>query len=190
VPPGSGSQPVPEQATNAIASLRPFDTEVEVAGQWVRVPARPAVDWLEQLMGDIELFMIFPGFCDPEDADFVDECLRTGEVTTDEVDGVTLTLIETASGRPWWTTLRMIHIAEQRWGILGSEMTRLGIDPTRISLAAWLDVLWPMFFRYMDEQKWTTFAAQIEVPPPQEAARDSIDTMEMSTDSFTSLMRG
>lgn len=141
-------------------------------------------------MGEVELFHILPGFCEPEDQEYVDDALMAGNVTTEEVDSVTLTLIEMVSGRPWWVAVRMINVAELKWGTFGAEMAMIGIDPTRISLAAWLDVLWQLFFRFLDPQKWVTFTAQIEAPPPGEAPRDSIESMEMSTDSFTALMRG
>ena len=84
----------------------------------------------------------------------------------------------------------MIRVVQDKWGILGAEMTRMGVHPDAVSLSAWLDVLWNLFFQHMDEQKWIMFATQLETPPPQIAARQTIDTMEMSTDSFTSLMRG
>jgi hypothetical protein len=190
VQPGSGKTPVPEQTVNAVASLRPFATEVNVAGQWVPFPALTAADWLELLMGDLELFLIFPGQCDEDDQEFVDDCLVQGFVDVDEVDEAALNLIETAGGRPWWIVLRMIRVVQDKWGILGAEMTRMGVHPDAVSLSAWLDVLWNLFFQHMDEQKWIMFATQLETPPPQIAARQTIDTMEMSTDSFTSLMRG
>lgn len=188
--PGSGKQSVPEQVTNAVASLRPFDTEIEVAREWVRVPARPAADWLELLMGPIELFLIFPGLCDEEDREFVEDCLAQETVTAEEVDEATLDLIEAVSGRPWWVTLRMVNVAETKWGILGADMMLRGVDATRVSFAAWLDMLWMTIFKYLDEDKWTMFSTQIEIPPPEVAARQSIETMEMSSDSFTSLMAG
>lgn len=188
--PGSGSASVPEQAVNAVASLRPFDAEVNVAGQWIPVPAMSAAEWLELIMGDLELFAIFPGQCSEEDQDYVDQCLLEGVVDTDEVDEATLDLIEAAGGRPWWIVLRMIRVAEDKWGVLGADMIRTGVDPRNLSLSAWLDVLWITFFQHMDDKKWIIFASQIEAVPPQAAARQSIETMEMSSDSFTALMRG
>lgn len=188
--PGSGSQPIPEQVTNALASLRPSDTEVYVAGEWVLVPAQTAADWLELLMGDLEPAVIFPGLCDAEDQEWVDDCLRDGVISVPEVERITLNLIEAVSGKPWWITLRMINIAERKWGVVGTDLLRQGIDATRMSLAAWLDVLWVTIFGHLEPEKWTMLALQLEAPPPEETSRSSIDTMEMSEDSFTSLMQG
>jgi hypothetical protein len=190
VQPASGRQALPAQVTNAVASLRPFDAEIAVAGEWVTIPAAPAADWLELLMGDIELFAIFPGLCSEEDQDYVDDCLRSGAVSVIDIENATLDLIEVASGRPWWVALRVIALYETAWGVLGADLIRRGIDTTRLSLAAWLDVAWPNLFMHLPEDKWTMFALQIEEPPPEEAERSSIDTLEMSQDSFTALMRG
>lgn len=188
--PGSGSQPVPEQTVNAVASLRPFATEIQVGGEWIKVPAYPAADWLELLMGPLELFAIFPGLCSEEDQEFVEDCLAEGVVTANDVDDATLDLIETVSGRPWWITLRMVNVAETKWSVLGADMALHGVDATKLSLSGWLDVLWVTIFKHLDDKKWLMFASQIEVPPPQVEVRDSIETMEMSSDSFTALMRG
>jgi hypothetical protein len=190
VQPASGRQSVPTQVTNAVASLRPFDAEINVAGEWITVPAAPAADWLELLMGNIELFAIFPGLCDEEDQEYVESCLRSGAVSVFDIENATLDLIETVSGRPWWIALRIIQLYESAWGIVGAYLIQQGIDTTRISLAAWLDVAWPTLFMHLPDDKWSMFAAQIEAPPPEEAQRSSIETVEMSQDTFTALMRG
>jgi len=150
----------------------------------------PAADWLELLMGDIELFAIFPGLCDEEDQEYVDDCLKIGTVSVLDIENATLDLIETVSGRPWWVAVRIIQLYESAWGVIGADLIRHGIDPTRISLAAWLDVAWPTLFMHLPEDKWSMFAAQIEAPPPEEAERSSIEAVEMSQDAFTTLMRG
>ena len=93
-----------------------------------------------------------------------------------KINEATLDLIEIVSGRPWWIAMRMIYVAEHRWGVIGTAMIQQGIDFTRISLAAWMDVAWLTMFTHMDEKKWTMFASQMEAPPPHEA--------------FTSLMQG
>lgn len=188
--PGSGSQPVPELSVNAAASLRPFAAEINVGGEWIKVPPYPAADWLELLMGKLELFSIFPGLCSEEDQEFVEECLAAGIVDANEIDEATLDLIETVSGRSWWITLRLVNVAEEKWGVLGTDMMLHGVDATKLSLSAWLDILWVTVFKHLDDKKWLMFASQIEAPPPEVEVRDSLETMEMSSDSFTALMRG
>ena len=190
--PGSVNQhqAVPFLPTNAVASLRPFATEINVADRWVPVPALPAADWLDLLMGDLELFLVFPGLCASEDQNYVEDCLYQGMISVSDIEDATLALIETVSGRPWWVALRLIAICEQKWGVIGTDMIRAGLDFERISLAAWLDVAWVTLFKHLAEDKWTMAASQIEAPPPQALQREPIETMEMSVDAFTSLMRG
>jgi len=189
--PGSDNpQSIPEQVTNAVASLRPFATEINVNDEWVTVPAYPAADWLELLMGDVQLYTIFPGLCDEEDQEYVEECLIAGAVSVSDIEDATLDLIETVSGRPWWMTLRIVAICQQRWGVIGTDMIIKGVDASKVSLAAWLDVAWIVMFNHLAEDKWTMFASQIETPPPQMIEAEPMETVEMSVDSFTSLMRG
>lgn len=151
-----------------------------------------AAEWLELLMGDAELLdldSIFPGLASEEDHDYVTEAMIDGDISPDQVDKLALQVISEASGRPWYVALRMIHIAMSRWSILGGRLVLAGIDPQKLSLSAWLDALWLTMFDSLPKDKWTMFSSQMEIPPPSEAKPD-MESMEMSTDAFTSLMQG
>ena len=195
-----GSQPqtpqLPELVNNPVASLRPFDVEVRIGDNWIVVPGRPAVDWLELIMGDLEEFdldAIFPGLAEDPD-ELVNESLWNGEVTVDDLYRKALELISAVAGRPWYVALRMIRLAESRWSILGSAVAR-NVDVTKVSLSAWLDELWLQLFEHTGQDKWTMLASQIEIEPPpltpdEETQKDPFAGMEMSRDQFTQLMRG
>lgn len=191
--PASGSQapPLPELVNNPVASLRPFVAEVLVCDEWIPIPAHPAATWIEQFMGgDPELDAIFPGFCSDEDQEYVNECLFNGCLDVGSVQRLTLDLISQVSGRPWWVAVRMVMIAETRWSILTSDMTLRNVRPDMLSFSAWLDVLWSSIFSHLPQEKWIEMSSLIESPPPSEAPEDPMETMEMSVDMFSNLMRG
>jgi hypothetical protein len=152
-----------------------------------------AVDWLELLWGDpqdLELETIFPGLADDEDQDYVNEVLLSGDLSLDRLQRLALDVISEVSGRPWWVTLRMISIAESKWSILGGDLVLRGIDAGKLSLSAWLDALWPIIFDRLPRDKWTMLSSMIEAVPPSETETTALESMEMSVDEFSNLMRG
>lgn len=184
---------LPELVTNPAASLWPTDSVVHVAGRDVVVPAQPAAVWLELLMGaldDFDLDAIFPALADEDDQDYVEQALYAGRLTVNDLQMLGLELVCLVSGRPWWVAIRMVHIVEKQWSILGSALVMRGVDASRLSLSAWLDALWLVMFDHIPHDKWLMVSAQLEAPPPGQTPENPLDSMEMSTDQFTSLMRG
>ena len=191
-PSGTAEPQLPELVDNPLASIRPGDIEVQAAGRWILIPAMTAADWLELLMGDVEtldLDAVFPGLASEEDQDFINEALIRGDISPEQVDKLALQLVSEASGRSWYVTLRLIHIAMSRWSILGGRLILTGLNPQHVSLSAWLDALWLTMFDSLPKDKWTMFSSQLEMPPPSEA-KPAMESMEMSADAFTSLMHG
>ena len=139
---------------------------------------------------ELDLDAIFPGLANEEDQDYVDEALANGDISITDLEKLTLDLISEVSGRPWWVAIRMIYIARMRWSIFSGNLILAQVYPDRISLSAWLDALWLNIFHGLPKDKWTMLSSILEMPPPSEAAKDNMDTMEMSVNQFTSLMSG
>lgn len=167
--------------------------EVQVADTWILVPARPAADWLELLMGepgDWDMDAIFPGLAEDPD-NLVNESLWAGEITPQELEDKTLELISTVSGRPWYVAMRMIQLAQASWSVLGTTLLLHGIDAGKVSLSSWLDGLWYAIFSSVKKEERTKLAMLIEAMPAalQNNSEDVFESMEMTADQFTSLMR-
>ena len=96
-----------------------------------------------------------------------------------------LEVISTASGRPWWVTMRLIGVARESWHILSGEM--LKVDATRMSLSGWLDVLLLVIISSMDPKDTTMFSMRLEAPPPEVETKP--EEMEMSANSFLNMGR-
>jgi hypothetical protein len=182
---------LPELVTNPLASIRATPTEVQVAGEWITIPALSAADWLELLMiEDVDLDTVFPGLAEEADQEFVLDQLLDGQLHVNDVEKLALQVITEVSGRPWWVAYRMIQIAKVAWSTLGGRLILSRIDATQISLSAWLDALWLVLFESINRDKWTMLSAQIEAVPPSEMPENPLESMEMSMDTFSEMMRG
>lgn len=147
----------------------------------------PAVDWLAVLMSDdLHLDDVFPGLLADVDVDWVEERLLQGDLELDEYQRIVFDIIETASARKWYVTLRLIEVAKSSWDSIGSEMMLRGVDAAQVSLAAWLDILLITILRNMEQKDVTMFTMRLEAPPPEEA-QEAIEDLEMSRSAFMAM---
>lgn len=146
-----------------------------------------AAEWLTVLMVEnLELDDIFPGLLDEDGVEVVEDLIIDGTLDLEEFQELVLSVIEVASARPWWVTLRLVEAARGSWDILGGEMGLRGVDPTRLSLSAWLDVLLLIIIRSMDQKDVQMFTLKLEAPPPQ-AQQDAEQSMEMPAAAFLAM---
>jgi len=124
------------------------------------IPALSAADWLAILMADpfdpddLILSLVVNG----------KDLLFAETVSADDLEYVCLDIITTASARPWWIALRLIAMARVNWSVLGAELILKGVNPTQISLAAWLDALLLTALKNMDSKDVTMFTLKLEEP--------------------------
>lgn len=172
---------VPRLNRDPIWSLKPWSAALLLAGVEYEIPALTAVDWLAYLMQpepDIDglLLDLLPAS---------DELLFDGKITLQELYDTVLDLIATVCARPWWIALRLINIARESWSVLGPQMIEK-VDPERISIAAWLDVLLVTILNNMEPRETTMFSMRLETPPPSLQAAEA-EEMEMDRGSFLSM---
>lgn len=148
-----------------------------------------AAEWLELLMGELDLELIFPGLLSDDDRELVEELLLDEEMTLDELQRRSLEIIAEVSGRPWWVALRMIDLAQSRWSVFGGALVMAGVRSDMIPLGAWLDAVWVITFDSLPKDKWTMLASLIEALPPSEMPEDRMDAFTVTTDAFTEFMR-
>lgn len=181
----SGRFQVPTLNLDPIQSMRPWPVVVTLGGRELEIPALPAVDWLAILMApESQLDDLFPGLLSPDGVDWVEEQILDGNLGLAEFQELVFQIIETVSARKWWVTLRLVDVARRSWDVVGSEMLIRGIDPARISLSAWLDVLLITVLKNMDPKDVTMFNLRLEAAPDQEQGPEE---MEMSRSAFMAL---
>lgn len=185
---GSSAPQLPELVTNPLASVSAAPCVISVGRETVEVPALNAAGWLELLIGDLDLELIFPGLLEEDDQDFVNEMLLTGDLGVGDLERRALDVIAEASGRPWWVAIRMVQLAQHNWSMLGGRLARSGVNPSQVPFGAWLDALWVTMFENLAQEKWTELVSAIEAVPPSEMPEDLMESMEMDTGMFSQFM--
>jgi hypothetical protein len=185
--PDTGRITVPSLNRDPVQSLQPWPVVVTCLHEDLTIPALPAVDWLTVLMvEELQLDDVFPGLLSGEDEDWVEEQLLRGRLELGEYERLTLDIIENASARKWYVTLRLVDLARRSWDAIGSELMLRGVDAARISLSAWLDVLLITILRNMEPKDVTMFTSRLETPPPEETV-NAMEDLEMSRSAFMAL---
>lgn len=145
----------------------------------------PAADWLAVLMSqDLTADDVFPGLLDEDEATEVEELLHSGKLDIRDAHDGALEIVSTVCGRPWWVALRLIQVAREYWDAVGGDMAAVRSDA---SIAAWLDILFSLVVRNIDDNKRTMFLMKLELAP--EGWGDPADELEMSSDAFMAMAR-
>jgi hypothetical protein len=179
----SGRVHVPKLNKDPVWSLQPWPVVVTLAGADFEIPALSAADWLSVLMKpNMDLDDMVAAFL-PE----AEELLFTSTLSLEELHTACTDTISLVSARPWWVTMRLIHVAKESWDVLGGEMAFRQTDATTMSLAKWLDILLVVILRAMDPKDTMKFSMQLEAPPVDMETKP--EDMEMSSSEFLALGR-
>lgn len=151
-----------------------------MGGEYFEIPALPAADWLPVLMCDpLELEDIFPGMAGPQAHQAIEDMLLEGVLNLGELKKLSIDILDQVTGRTWYVGLNIAAAAWNSWEIIGGELVFRGVRATDISLAAWLDAVYLIIMRNLDQDKGIIFNAKIQVPPPGfEQSDDMLPTAE------------
>lgn len=179
-------------AGDALAALKIWALDVDLGGETLEVPARPAVDWFLAILSEDVPLPLIPGLMDGDAEERITDMILDGTVTTDEIITRSRELLTAAAGRPWWEADRLIRSSAQSWQIIGGELTRLGVDLGAVSLAAALNAIYVVCVRTMDEKERNKFDIDLRLPP---IGVEGVTTEEMydekaATAAFMALMGG
>lgn len=151
--------------SDALAALRVWAIEVELAGETFTVPPRPAVEWFVAILDEDVALPLIPGLMAGSAEGRISDLLLDGLIDVDLIVQRSRELLSTAAGRPWWEADRLIRSAGASWHIIGGELTRLGVDLGRVSLAAALNAIYVICVRTMDEKERNKFDIDLRLPP-------------------------
>lgn len=152
-------------AADALAALRIWAIDVDLAGETFTVPARPAVDWFLAILDEDTALPLIPGLMEQAAEDRIGDLLLDGEITPELLITRSRELLTAAAGRPWWEADRLIRSSGASWHIIGGELIRLGVDLGAVSLAAALNAIYVVCTRTMDEKERTKFDIDLRLPP-------------------------
>lgn len=173
-----------------LAAVRPWAIEDIPFGDRVfRVPPLTADRWLELLVRDeISLWSILPGLLEEEDAaGHFQDVMVTGVVSRDQYEELVWDVVGVAAGREWFTAIYLLGnaIDPTHGDFVRGELVLAGVDASRISLAAFLDVIYFIFARHMkplDKQKFDMMLAK-----PPGGVKPKIDPQKQKS-AFSALM--
>ncbi len=165
-----GSVRISPTDVDPLASLRISKVAVDLAGRRFLIPALDAAAWLEVLLDEeLDPEALFPGLCAPETIIEVNDLIILGEITMGQMQEAIFDVIEAASGRRWWITLRLCKAIRGSWDVVGGELASRGVTPFGISLSYWLDGAYARIIRLLaenDPRSAADFARQLVSPPP------------------------
>jgi hypothetical protein len=165
-----GSVRISPTDVDPLASLGLSKVAVELAGRRWLIPAVDASVWLRILLAeDLDVEEIFPGLCGPDVIVEVNQLIIEGSITMAEMQDTMFDVIEAASGRRWWITLRLCRTLRSTWDRVGGELASRGVTPFGVSLSYWLDGAYATFLRLLadgDPKNAGRFAQQLVQPPP------------------------
>lgn len=184
--PGGSQIPLPHLVLDPVWSLKQWPVVMDVAGREVAIPAMCAADWLHTLMNvNLTTDDVFPGLLDDDDHQFVEEQLHSGGFSYDDCQELALEIIAQVSGRPWWVALRLISVARNSWDALGGDMVEK-TDAATMPLGGWLDALFLLVVRTIEDSKRTMFLMKLEIAPEGWGSNPE-ETVEMSADAFMAM---
>ena len=146
---------------------------------------RSAAEWIIAILGGT-MYRILPGWLNAEDALVLSEMLLDGDVSDEELDQLIRDVMTVAAGRTYWWAMNIIGVAaanNESWAKLNGQLILGGVQADRISLAAWVDAMYAVMVRKMDQEAYNQFSAHIEAPPKGAV----LDEAEES-DAFMSLL--
>lgn len=150
---------------DALAALRIWALEVELAEEVFAVPARPATDWFVAILSEDTALPLIPGMMSDGAEERITDLLLDGEIDIGLLVQRSRELLTEVAGRPWWEADRLIRSSAASWHIIGGELTRVGVDLDRVSLAAALNAIYVICVRTMDEKERNKFDIDLRMPP-------------------------
>lgn len=157
-------------ASDFYASLKPCSIEdIVIGGREYVIPALAADIWLEILLRPaISLWAIVPGLLQPDANEDIMDLLLGGSYSHEQLEALVWELVGIAGGRDWWTVLYLIGnaTADGNAAMVRGKLALHGVDPTRMSLAAWLDAVYFVFAENMDGEQRERFDVSLRRPPP------------------------
>lgn len=148
-----------------IACVRSDPFPIRVGTHDFLMPAHLADDWLTALTTHM-VNGVVPGLLSPDDASTVVHELMAGRLTYDDLERAAHEAIGHASGRSWWQAVRLTGWADDRTGEMYGNLILRGVDPSRVTFAAWCAAMLALVMRGRDEKERQKIEFDLMIPPP------------------------
>lgn len=147
------------------AAFRTGLFSVTYKGLELEVRTESAREWLESFgrgtwVRDVRLMVT------EESYDLVLDAAANGHLTDDDVLPLARTIMAVAAGRPWWEAERLVASLWPSGGRLLGTLVLAGVDPARLTLAAYCSAVWAQLTKGADTEQMMKLESQLQIPPP------------------------
>lgn len=170
----------------ALASLRVWAVEVDLAGRSYRIPPLPASEWFAAVLSG-DHAPVVPGLLDAAEQEEIIDLLLDGTIDHRALEDANHDALAAASGWKWWEAERLIVSAAVGWKVIGGLLQGAGLDLSTAPLGAVLSSMYAMAVTHMKPEERFTFDAQIS-QPPLGRAREHFD-QDAYADNFAELLK-
>lgn len=153
---------------HALFRTEPFTVTVDC--QEYVFPHLPADQWMAMLAHPDWITHVFHRLDEDGYTAFLDRA-ETGDAGVDELKRIGFAVLTEAAGRPWWEAVRLAGSCNVNLSLAGTVLSR-GIDPSRMSIAAFLAVVWSVIMQGRDATQRAQVEMELSVPP--EDATDEV----------------
>lgn len=142
------------------AAFRTTPFTVTYKGVVLRFPPLSAAEWIDALGSDVL------GLTDDYDA--LLDAVGAGTITRQDLPRIANRAVAEAGGRPWWETQRLIAalLSQESGGRLLGAVLATGVQPERVTLAAFCSVIWSVITKGADPTELMKAESRLQVPPP------------------------
>lgn len=137
---------------------------VTVGPHTITIRGAYADTWITALCENITTSVI-PGMLDRDDVATLAYGLVQGTITEHDIQAAAFEAIRYASGRDWWQAVRLIMSAIQGNAELYGHLVLAGVDPTRITFAAWCSAVFTSLMKNRDTTERAKVEFELMVPP-------------------------
>jgi hypothetical protein len=168
------------------AAFRDTPVEVELNGRAYAFPVLSAQRWLTMLADKRRWAVLVLHHAEPESYEaFLDEA-EAGRASAEDLARLARMVLAESAGRPWWEAERLCNAVLTSPMLTGDVLSR-GVDPGRLTLAAFLAVVWTRATQGAKQTDRMQLEAELMAPPP-EALQDMDDAMDLT--SMAQMFRG
>jgi hypothetical protein len=153
-----------------------------------RIEPLPAADWIDATL-DMGHLSYLPGLLPPAEREILLEAIEDGTVTAAQLAEENQAALEAASGWAWWSASKLIGTLGKTWETTGALLTLSGVDPTRVSLGAFLSALYGLIWRDASKEDRLKLAAEVAAMPPELVSPDGVWDEDAATDAVWAVMR-
>jgi len=146
------------------ALLRADPTPVTVGPHYVTVPSMMADGWL-LLLGNGSLDDVIPGALTAPHASLVADALISGDAGPADLVQASMDAVASVSGRLWYEGVRVAVLCGNDGGAILAGVMLQGIDPTRVTYAAWCAAVLAWINGRLSEEDRTKFLFDFRRPP-------------------------